>query len=244
MPLRDHFRSPVNDRTSWDGFHGMWPAMIVQALSPRLPANYVALPRVHLGSQIEIDVATFENDELTSWNSGDQSHGGVTSAVWAPPQPTLSVATDSPDLDEYEVRIYDTDRGRQLVAAIEIVSPANKDRLDHRRAFVAKCSALLQSQVAVSIVDLVTTREFNLYCELLESLGQSDPSLGANPPSMYATACRWIKRNRNWLLETWAHKLTLGQTLPSLPLWLADDFAVPLELEPCYEDTCRILRIP
>lgn len=54
-------------------------------------------------------------------------------------------------------------RGRRLLAAIEIVSPANKDRLEHRRALVAKCSALLQQRVAVSLVDLVTTRHFHLY---------------------------------------------------------------------------------
>src|SRR5439155_18987888 len=102
----DHFHSPVNDRTSWDGFHGMWPAMIVQALSRQLPANYYALPTVHLGSLAEIDIGTFENDELTTWDSGDQTdHGGVATAFWSPPQPTLSVATDSPDLAEYEVRI-------------------------------------------------------------------------------------------------------------------------------------------
>lgn len=42
----------------------------------------------------------------------------------------------------------------------------------------------------------------------------------------------------------WAHTLTLGQSLPTLPLWLAEDRAVPLDLEVCYEDTCRVLRIP
>ena len=36
----------------------------------------------------------------------------------------------------------------------------------------------------------------------------------------------------------------LLQPLPTLPLWLADNFAVPLELEECYEETCRVLRIP
>lgn len=48
------------------------------------------------------------------------------------------------------------------MAAIEIVSPANKDRPEHRHAFVAKCAALLQNQVSVTIVDLVTTRGFYL----------------------------------------------------------------------------------
>ena len=46
------------------------------------------------------------------------------------------------------------------------------------------------------------------------------------------------------LLETWAYPLTLGQALPTLPLWLTDKLAVPLELEECYEETCRVLRIP
>jgi hypothetical protein len=43
---------------------------------------------------------------------------------------------------------------------------------------------------------------------------------------------------------TWAHALAVGQALPTLPLWLADNLAVPLELEASYEETCRILRIP
>ena len=38
--------------------------------------------------------------------------------------------------------------------------------------------------------------------------------------------------------------LAVGQPLGTLPLWLADNLAVPLELEASYEETCRILRIP
>ena len=30
MPLRDHFRSPVNDTHSWDEVHGGWPMEIVR----------------------------------------------------------------------------------------------------------------------------------------------------------------------------------------------------------------------
>jgi hypothetical protein len=52
--------------------------------------------------------------------------------------------------------VYDQRRGRHLVAAVEIVSPANKDRPENRRAFVTKGAALLQQGVCVSLVDLVT----------------------------------------------------------------------------------------
>jgi hypothetical protein len=141
------------------------------------------------------------------------------------------------------VRVYDTKRHRRLVAAVEIVSPANKDRPEHRRVFVAKCADLLRQQVSVAIVDLVTTRQFNLYGDLLELIGQADPSLAPAPPPLYAAACRWRREGDAPRLQTWAHSLTVGQPLPTLPLWLADDLAVPLELEASYEETCRVLRI-
>lgn len=63
MPLRDHFHPPFAKRRSWEGFHGQWPAMIVIGLSRKLPQRYVAEPQVHLGSAIEIDVATYDEDD-------------------------------------------------------------------------------------------------------------------------------------------------------------------------------------
>jgi len=245
MPLRDHFRSPLDDITAWEGFHGQWPAVIVQQLGKKLPARYVAAPRVHSGSQVEIDVATYDTEDVgLSSAAAGEGNGGVATAVWAPPRPTLAVETELPDADEYEVRIFDTKRGRRLVAAVEIVSPANKDRPEHRRLFVAKCAALLQQRVSVAVVDLVTVRDFNLYADLLEMLRHSDPSLGAEPPPLYAASCRWRPHDNTRLLEAWNQPLTLGRPLPTLPLWLTDTFAVPLELEESYEQTCRDLRIP
>jgi len=52
MPLRDHFRSPLDDLTSWEGLHGQWPAMMVLALARKLPHRYVAAPHVHSGSVV------------------------------------------------------------------------------------------------------------------------------------------------------------------------------------------------
>lgn len=242
MPLRDHFRPPLDLITSWEGFHGQWPAVIVQHLRKLLPAGYVAEPRVHSGSQIEIDVAAFEHDEAsTSGMIGGST--GVATAVWAPARPSVAVETTLPDYDEYGVRIFDTRRGRLLVAAIEIVSPANKDRPEHRNIFVAKCAALLQKGVAVSIVDLVTVKHFNLYLELLAVIGHTDPTLGDPPPHLYAASCRWTRQGKRTLLEAWSHALTPGQPLPTLPLWLSTELVVPLNLEQSYEQACGDLWI-
>ena len=63
MPLRDHFRPPVWRRASWEGFHGMWPATIVQQLSRELPPEFTAEPRAQLGSYFEIDVCAYEEEQ-------------------------------------------------------------------------------------------------------------------------------------------------------------------------------------
>ncbi len=243
MPLRDHFRPPLDDMRHWEGMHSGWPMMIVASLRRLLPRGFFAEPCVHSGASAEIDVATFEREaeELLTTGNGNNG-GGIATAVWAPPLPTLAVAADLPAQDNYEVRVYDERRHARLVAAIELVSPANKDRPEHRNAFVAKCVALLREQVSVVIVDIVTTRTQNLYAELLDLLGQADPSL--KPEALCATACRMTKRENEWILEAWLYILELGRPLPTLPLWLADNLAVPLELNESYEQSCSILDIP
>lgn len=244
MPLRDHFRPPLTTIASWEGFHGQWPAVLVQQLRKQLPPGYVSEPRVHAGSQVEIDVAAFEKDDVPSGFATPTRGGGVAVATWSPPAPSLVVETELPDYDEYEVRVYDVERGRQLVAAIELVSPANKDRPEKRNAFVGKCAALLQKGVAVSIVDLVTIRQFNLYVELMKFLGQTDPTLGGEPPAIYAASCRWVRGETRARLETWSHALAVGQPLPTIPLWLTAVLSVPLDLEQSYEKACEDLSIP
>jgi hypothetical protein len=241
MPLRDHFRPPVKPRHDWDRVHGQWPAMIVLQLTGKLPPNYSAAPKVHLGSAVEIDVGTDELHQKNGFAATSFVDGGTATALWTATEPTLRVETEFPDVDEYEVRVYNADE--RLVAAIELVSPSNKDRPDTCRAFVAKCAALLHQHVSVTIVDVVTTRESNLYAELLEFLNLTDRTVGSPPSPIYAGACRGTLLRQRWLFEAWYSPLAIVQPLPSLPLWLADDLVVTLDLEASYEETCRVLRI-
>jgi hypothetical protein len=242
MPLRDHFRPPLDQISSWEELHGQWPAVIVQQLRTTLPPGFVAGPKVHAGAQVEIDVAAYERGSAPAMFANDEA-GGVATAEWVAAPPVVSVETELPEYDEYEVRVYDARQGRRLVAAIEIVSPANKDRPERRNAFVGKCAALVQSGVAVSIVDLVSTRQFNLYAELMAFVGHPDPTMSVDSPHLYAASCRWIRRGPPALLQSWSELLVLGQPLPNLPLWLAETLVVPLDLEQSYEQACRDLWI-
>jgi uncharacterized protein DUF4058 len=198
---------------------------------------------VHLGSFYEIDVCAFEHEgQRVQLSSAPAVSVGEATSMAAFPAPTSTIEADFPEQYAYEVLIFDVQRERRLVAAVEIVSPANKDRPESRQLFVAKCFNLLRQDVCVSIVDLVTIRRSNLYAELLALLGQTEPTPDQRP-SMYAVTCR--KQPGLWRakVDSWFWPLAIGEPLPSLPVWLSETEHVSLDLEASYEETCRVPRI-
>ena len=121
MPLRDHFRSPVNDTHSWDEAHGQWPGEMVRSLNTILPSGFRAGPRVHLGSPFEVDERKHDLDSCDPDAIVDRDRTSDPTVL----HPTLIIEADLSVQDEYEVRVYESDRWPQPVAAIEIVSPSN-----------------------------------------------------------------------------------------------------------------------
>jgi hypothetical protein len=239
MPLRDHFRPPVTNFASWEELHGAWPSSIAFRLNKILPPEYRSGLKVHLGNAVEIDVAAFELEHDGGYENGNHSE---TALSWEPDAPTVLLDTEELTPPEYEVRVYDQHHTRRLVAAVEIVSPANKDRGEHREAFVSKCHAMLHQDVCVVIVDPVTERSANLYAELADRLGADPPAIA--DASIYAVSCRLLGFRDRTRVYAWERQLSVGSPLPTLPLWLSESLKVPLELEATYEDTCRGLRIP
>jgi hypothetical protein len=124
----------------------------------------------------------------------------VALATYAPPQPTFTLEPELPDQDIYEVRIYDSRRNRQLVAAIDLISPSNKDRPESRATFVAKIVTLLRHHICVSIVDVVSTLSFNLYAEVLDFLHGVDPALAEKPSPLSAATLRLRRDGERRLL--------------------------------------------
>lgn len=55
--------------------------------------------------------------------------------------------------------------------------------------------------------------------------------MSRNSPAPHAAACRWGTRGGKTQLETWSHSMTVGEPLPTVPLWLSEQIVVPLDLE-------------
>ncbi len=242
MPLRDHFRDGQRGIRKWKSIHTQWATQITETLNTGvLPAGFVALPTVQLGVAAQVDVGTWQ--EGAEGARAEGGNGAVATAVWAPPRPTVVVACDLADLDVAEVQLFD-EQGSRLVAAVELVSPANKDRPTSRRAFAAKCAAYLQQEVSVIVIDVVSERRDSLHAALMELLGLEGEPATALAAELYAVAYRSRGRGEAPRLEMWPHALSVGGAMPVLPLWIGPDLAVPLDLEATYAATCKALRMP
>jgi hypothetical protein len=250
MPLRDHFHSPLANDTPWSVFHGNWATKIVDRLNgERLSEKYKAQAGRHFGAQIEADVGTLECSDragLVEMLGGQGGGLATASEVYSPPATALSATVDFTDPDLFEVKVYRGSGGWHLVAAIELLSEANMDRVESRRAFAVKCGSYLQKGISLVVVDSVTTYSANLHDELCELIDSAEALRWESPTGLSVVtyrATRLAGDSPATRLDAWPYSLALGDPLPTIPLWLSYDLAVPLELEATYEAACRSLRI-
>jgi hypothetical protein len=242
MPLLDHFHPPFASERSWESFHAAWLGSLADALNRQLPAGYFAEEQTHAGTSPEIDVATFERTTSVAVAQG----AGTTTAtlpatqVCSPPLPALTIPAVF--ADDFEIRVFATGAGLALVAAIELVSPRNKDRPEARRAFAVKCASYLYQSISLIVIDIVTERRAILHHEILPLLGVSE----ATPPPgslLYAVGYRPIRRQGQEQIDIWPAGLEIAAALPTLPLALNADLCLPVDLEATYMDARRRRRL-
>jgi len=238
MPLHDHFAPPLNRTHPWRGFHSAWAAAIARHLNHSvLPAGYYAVPNSDMDGPVEIDVAALQSRQAEAGGGPDLP------VLWSPSQPALTVTLDFPLLELIEVQVFWDEGDPQLKAAIELVSPRNKDRPDARRAFATKCISYLHAGSSVVVVDVVTNRRANFHAEILGLLEINGPAAWQSPSDLYAVAYQAAPVEEARTLRAWPEALVIGSPLPRMPLWLGTDICVPLDLETTYQMTCTDLRV-
>jgi hypothetical protein len=234
MPLLDHFRPPLSRTHPWRAFHGAWAAAMARLLNDGvLPPGYYAVPFLDRDGPVEIDVAALQNTDAVAVSDGSLS--------WKPTAPGLTYAVELPPINDIRVEVMTDDGDPRLAAAIELVSPRNKDRPRSRQAFAAKCAAHLEHGRGVVVVDVVTTRHADLHADLLSALGvegESEPIA-----ALSAISYRALGRDADGQVQAWPAALAVDAALPTVPLWLAADLAVPLDLEASHTAACVDLRI-
>lgn len=242
MPLLDHFHPPLSPLRHWEGLHSRWASALADALNPQLPDRYFAEPQTSSGMRVEVDVATFE--AAPSSGSPSPRNGNVATLpapTWAPAaalaMPCVVPAT-------FAVRVFHDDGGARLVGAIELASPGNKDRPDERRAYAVKCANYLYQGISAVIIDIVTSRHANLHNEIVRVMENDARFLLDPAPRLYAVAYRPVRRAEQEEALFWPYPLSLGQALPTVPLFLGEELCLKVDLEATYTETCRLLKLP
>jgi hypothetical protein len=241
MPLLDHFHRQVKLRYPWESFHSSWATRIADALNERwLPADFIAAENTHLAS-LEIDVATFEQKLEPMQGSANGLTVSTAAQTWTPTTVPRTMPATFPDT--FEVRVYAQEGGLTLVAAIELISPSNKDRDEQRRAFATKCAGYLAQGISLIMLDVVTSRHANLHNELMQVMEKGEEWHIPSEGKLYAVAYRPVVRQERSEIDFWPETCAVGSPLPTMPLRLTGDLFVPVDFEAAYMETCRRRRL-
>jgi hypothetical protein len=122
------------------------------------------------------------------------------------------------------------ERGGRLGAAVELVSPRNKDRASARAAYAAAYAGYLLRGVHLLLVDVHRRpASFSFADQVARALGLGQPALPA--PCAVGYRVGGSSPDGGRFLAVWRRRLTPGEPLPlmRLPLSLEESVAVDLE---------------
>lgn len=236
MPIHDWTRV---DAGTFHAFHTAWVTHLSETLNDGiLPAGYYALPEQHLGRAIGDVLA------LHVGAPGDRQTaetGGLALAE-APPRVShkFTVAANPRSLRRtLTIRHLS---GHQIIALVEIVSPANIDRPGHVEDFAAKVAAALSSGIHVLLVDLFPPGPHDpqgmhgaIWRQLNEDAETYDPSL-----EFPLTLAAYLASSE---VEAYLEHLTVGAALPDMPLFLSSKRYVNAPVEATYAAAFRGLPV-
>jgi hypothetical protein len=234
---------PVHDWTRVEAgifhdFHVGWLPEIRTALNDGLlPEGYYALAEQHAGHSIA-DVLTLHASPVTPEPLPLPPDTGGTAVAETPPKVRRRQTVEQAALTRRRSLAIRHVSGHRLVALIEIVSPANKDRASHLEEFAAKAVSALDLGVHLLVVDLFPPGPqdpYGIHGVIRQHLEQSDEpyDLPADEPLTlvgYAAGPR---------VEVYLEHVAVGAALPDMPLFLRPDRYIDVPLEATYREAYR-----
>lgn len=224
MPLHDWSRL-----SGWENVYILWITELFHSVRPRLPEGY----RAYLGTSPVLAINA----------QGGKPDVGI--HAWRHEQSTTatdlsSSQADAPDIEvEVDVATIDPgvslliERHGALVAAIELISPRNKDRPSARDVYLNRYLGYLLNGANLVLIDVhARPSGFSFADRIAEELNLDRPPRPAPMAASYRVGEPSPTRGR--FVAIWTRVMTVGEALPSIPLPLTVNLAVTLDLEHTY----------
>jgi hypothetical protein len=228
MPIHDWTRVEAGD---FHDFHQCWVVALRNALNTGLlPPGYMAMAEQVTGRPIP-DVVTLHARE-----SKEGPEGGIAVAT-APPTARVIARLERVNYAKRADRVVIRHGRGKVVAIVEIVSPGNKASGAALRSFVEKAADIINQGVNLLVVDLFppTPRDpQGMHKAIWDELG--DQPFEA-PPGKPLIVASYLAGD---IPTAYVEPVGLGDSLPSLPIFLSETRYIPAPLETTYQEAWTV----
>jgi hypothetical protein len=235
MPLHDW-----TDDRGWDNVHLLWLNQLLDWVQPRLPEGF----RAYLGAVPALTIDTPNgrpdlsvrkgptNAEPAGAAPGAKAAGtGPEPVATAPDEETVASFTMDPQ------RAVHIDYYGRLIAAIELISPRNKDRPAARTRYLGRYVGYLCQGVHLLLIDVLPRPAgFSFADALAVELGFNQPP---SPPPCAVSYRVGGPMPAGTLLGFWRRPLQVGEPLGTILLALDTARAVIIDLEQTYQQAAK-----
>lgn len=215
-------------------FHASWVPEIQKALNGGvLPGGYYALAEQHAGRSIA-DVLTLHASPPATEPIPFPPTSGGTAVAEAPPRVRFRHTVSEQVLALRRTLAIRHVSGHRLVAILEIISPANKDRPERIEEFATKIRDALDAGVNAMVVDVlppVLHDPAGMPAHVRQSLddfvGTGEDVVG-EPLSVASFAA-------GPRVEVYLERFRVGSSVPEMPLFIGPERYVTTPLETTYQ---------
>ena len=229
MPLHDW-----TDDRGWDSVHQLWINALLSWAQERLPPDY----RAYLGSVPGLSIGTESGRPdlgVRTWQPlGEETTPPSESLVEAPEPDFKAVALMH---SEPPAALHIFRQGR-LVAAIELVSPRNKDRPSSREFYRNRYLGYLWSGVHLMLIDVHRRPVGFSFAEAMGAEVECQFPVGL-PPHVVSWNTGGPTPEGGRFLDGWYRSLAIREPLPTLPLALTAERSLLIDLERTYSEATR-----
>lgn len=218
--------------SGWEGVHDIWIVELLRNIKSQLPEPY----RAYIGSvpALAIGAATGRPDiAVGRWQLEpppdlvQESLDDEGDAAFEPDEEVATIVLDP------QTAVFVTEHGR-LVAALELVSPRNKDRHTARATYLARYLTYLHQGANLLLVDVhPRPLQFSFPDALAEQLQIHQPARATPCSVAYRVGEPAAQGGR--MLAIWRRSLHVGEPLPLMPLPLTISLAIPVDLQTTYQ---------
>lgn len=234
MPVHDWTRVKAG---TFHDFHNSWIIHIKEALNEGLlPEGYYALSEQHAGMVIT-DILTLHSGTPPLELLPLPPATGGTLLAEAPPNVRRKQSIDPITLRRRTLAIRHVS-GHRLIALLEIISPANKDRASSVEEFANKADSALRAGVHLLLIDLLPPSRYDpqgMHGIIQQRLNPLEETydLPADEPLTLASYVAGPP------VDVYLEHVAVGTALPEMPLFLDPDRYINVPLEVTYQQAYR-----